>query len=1177
MAPMRVLVLLATLGMAIAAHAQPVHRGSSSAAAGPQFVAAGTASVGGNACGTSLTPSTPAGNAGDLLIALATTGDSSNLTPSAGWSTLLTVNPAADHRARIYWRFADGSGGDTLVIGRSGVCNVGIAQMARFRGVDPTTPFDTGASIPAANCTAGPPRVKCSYQNAGSVTTGTETTTSASTLLLLGVFIRDDNPTDASANGFTEAFDSGTGTGVDGQIALSYRHETTAGAKGPFTLAKGGGSDPNTGVLFGLRAAAASLTIATNAATEVGDFLVASVAVQPSGVTITPPPGWTAQTPTVQASANSSRQQIFYRLADTAGAVAYTWTFSAGHGGAVGGIAAYANVDTTTPIDAFGGNTTPSGTNHTANAITTTVANTRLVGAYSFASAQTWTPPGGMTERVDIASLVTGQASGISLEMADVALGAAGSTGNQTATAAGNADAGVAHLIALRPAFFFDIVSGDYTVRCPTSPMEITIIVRGSNGSVQTGFTGTVLVGTSTFDGTWSVASANGTLTNLGFGGASYQFVAADGGMVRLNLANTNVTTLNVVVFDPATGTLATGATAINFISDGYRIALDSVQVAGRAQSIVVEHLVAPACTPSTANGHGANNTVRAWLTLASTHPAGATLPSATGVNTVNPLPTAFPGADNLTLNFSGPGALVGGQAPLTLNTSDVGKYILNIRDGATTRRGTSAAITTRPFGLAFRGATSLVGVTHGTSDTSTVFASAGDAFTMTIAAYLWVSGEDSVTPGVPNSGADITNNGLTPRFAAAVDVTPTVNLPGVALGTVGRGANCSNPATVASGSFSGGAATVADWCYSDVGNVFLSATAANYLETPGVNVTGDSGLDGSGASGGYVGRFRPKRFALSGAATLTNRAAVAPACSPASSFTYMGERLDISGITLTAQNTQGGTTQNYTGAYAKLGLTDAAGLGLGARSGTTNLTSRFSTGSGTASGAWNNGVASSITAQTSIQRLASPDGPFSGVDIGIAPNDSDGVQLNVLDMDVDGDTANDHKSLGVSTDIRFGRMRLSNAYGSGTIDLPVELQAEYYNGTAFATNTADSCTNFSQNNFQLIYAAGSSITSTNLPAGNISITGALSAGVANLRIIKPSGTLATPGGVTLCLDLDAGAGGDTTCAASAPAGKTYLQGPWGAATYDKDPKASLGFGLYAAQPRNFIFFRENY
>jgi len=44
------------------------------------------------------------------------------------------------------------------------------------------------------------------------------------------------------------------------------------------------------------------------------------------------------------------------------------------------------------------------------------------------------------------------------------------------------------------------------------------------------------------------------------------------------------------------------------------------------------------------------------------------------------------------------------------------------------------------------------------------------------------------------------------------------------------------------------------------------------------------------------------------------------------------------------------------------------------------------------------------------------------------------------------------------------------------------------------------------------------------------------------------------------------------------PASKPWLQGRWlSGANYDKDPRARVSFGLYGAQPRNYIFFRENY
>ena len=56
-----------------------------------------------------------------------------------------------------------------------------------------------------------------------------------------------------------------------------------------------------------------------------------------------------------------------------------------------------------------------------------------------------------MTEEVDVASIPVPTGGGISLEMADVIQPAIGASGTKTATAAGSADTGVAHLVALTP------------------------------------------------------------------------------------------------------------------------------------------------------------------------------------------------------------------------------------------------------------------------------------------------------------------------------------------------------------------------------------------------------------------------------------------------------------------------------------------------------------------------------------------------------------------------------------------------------------------------------------------------------------------------------------------------------------------------------------------------------
>jgi len=1181
-------LLAAAAGGALA---QPAFRAAASASVtGVAYVASGTASVSGN-CGTGVAPSTPAGETGNLLVALYSSSDSSGATPSAGWNTLLASNPVADHTARIFWRIADGSGSDSLTVTRSGTCNVAIGQIARFRNVDQANPFDSGAPIPAANCTAGGTRVKCSYQNSGTVTSGEETTVTANGMSIFAVFIRDNNATGNPA-GFAEAFDSGSGTGVDVQISLKYREDAAAGTLTAVSIGKGGGSDPNHGVLFALRPASPSLTIAAPTGTQVGDLLVAAIAVQPSDVVIDTPAGWTAQTATVQPATNSSRQQVFVKFAGAGDLVSHTWTFSGGqHTGAVGGISGYVGVDTTTPIDAFGGNVTPSGTTHTANSIATLTANTRVVSAHSFTSSRTWAAPAGMTERVDVASLTPNNANGLSMEMADVTQAAAGATGNKTANAGGNADVGVAHLIALRTKLYFDIVHGDYALICGGEAVAVTVTVRNADGTVQTGYTGTIALSTSTGNGTWALGTGNGTFTPGAGGTASYSFSALDQGTAQFSLTNTVAGALTVSVQDTATGITNTGAT-ITFSGSGYSFTLDTVQVAGRPQSITVEYLVSPACTPSSLNGHNANKNVKLWLDLSSTHPGAATLPGATGVTSVNPLPTAEPGANNITLAF------VAGTATFTLTTTDVGKYSLNMRDANTARRGSSSAITTRPFGLAIRGATDASAIQHGADHTSAVFAAAGDNFTATVAAYLWAAGDDANNDGVPDAGADITNNGLVPRFAADVTLAPSVNLPGTALGSLSRGVACNNAATVASASFSGGAATVTDWCYSEVGNVYVTATATNYLGSPGVNVTGNSGLDGTGAAGGHVGRFRPKRFALDTGAppTLVNR--VLLSCAPASTFSYMDEGLRLT-LRLLAQNAQGATTQNYTGLYARHDPS-AGGSGnaktafaLGARSGTTDLTARVSAIYAGATPAWSSGVldvpaANAIRAAVARASPDNPDGPYAGTSFGIAPTDADGVLMATYDLDVDNNASNDHTSLGVSTEVRFGRLRMLNALGSEKLALPIPIQVQYWTGNGFALNASDSCTVLGRDNVTLDFTPASNLVACETAINAATIP--FASGVGTLTLAAPGA--GNNGSVLLTPQLRTSATGNYcpsvggAATPSVAASLRYLLGRWNDAadpdtdantSYDDNPAARAAFGLYGSQPSNFIYFRENY
>ncbi|MCZ6526655.1 MAG: LamG domain-containing protein, partial [Gammaproteobacteria bacterium] len=402
-----------------------------------------------NGCG-SINPSIPAGSVGDLLIALVVIKEEAATVTMGGWNQYFT-DSRNNFDVYIFWRVATGSDTNTITSGGAGNCRSLIGQISRFSGVDTSSPFET--------VTPG-----SSFQGAAStdVITGQITTSLPEAMLVVAGFIADDAPlnaADVSVDAFTQSFDSQSSLGRDSAISLHFQLQTTAGLKGIFSWLKdppntpGGGNGRNFGVLLGLKPATppSGLTINVPAGTTINDLMTAVVAVRPSSVTINPPAGWISLSRIDQAAGNSNAQEVFFRVATATEPASYEWTFSAAITGAAGGIVTYTGVDTGNPFDIFAGNTTPNGTSHTANSVTTTVTDAMLISVHSYSSSETWTPPAGMTERVDIASITPPAAAGIALEINDVLQPATGATGNKTATAAGSADTGVAHLLALRP------------------------------------------------------------------------------------------------------------------------------------------------------------------------------------------------------------------------------------------------------------------------------------------------------------------------------------------------------------------------------------------------------------------------------------------------------------------------------------------------------------------------------------------------------------------------------------------------------------------------------------------------------------------------------------------------------------------------------------------------------
>jgi hypothetical protein len=914
-----------------------------------------------------------------------------------------------------------------------------------------------------------------------------------------------------------------------------------------------------------------------------GDVLLASVAVRDGVAVASAPTGWTLVT---SAGAGQSVGTYVYRkVATAAEPVSYTWTLASARRAAVA-VVALRGVDGSDPVAASSARySSASSTSLVASSITPGIPNAMLVAFWGVANGNgALSSPAGMVERFD--SGTGAGPNGVVLGGATETLASGGATGTRTATSTAAASY-TAILVALRPGTAvslsgFSVAAATTASTCLAHP--VTIRALDSFGNTLSNYTGTVNLSTSTGRGGWSASASSGPVTENGDandGIASYTFRAADNGQVTLLLANQSADTLTVTATDSVGAALGLSG-VVAFRDNAFVITatdpLATVPVAGRPHAMQAalwrrDTTQSPANCAIATNYAGVRN-LKAWYTADLSHPAGATPPAAGAVS----LPPAVPGANNLALTF------VSGVATFTLNTADVGKYAVNLRDDSRSFAsgadidGSSAVLTVRPFALAItnvrQGATANPG---GTATTGSRFVAAGDAFAATVGGYLWNAAADADNDGVPDGAhSNVIAGGLAPRFSwpttlsagstGGAQFSPT----GGSLGTLTRAGGGS----LTLSGFSGGAATVTDLRYSEVGSIGLAASASSYLDTAGVDLSGTA-VNGAGEAV-PVGRFHPASFAL-----VPGAAPVVPFCgSGAAGFTYMGQPALGLAFSIEARNAQGVVTVNYrSGAYNVGAVSYVAedadnGVDVSGRLG------------GIPAATWSAGVYTVNTSNAVFARPSAapiPDGPFESLLIGAMVTDPDGVQLAGRDMNPAavgcGSGCNARSITAVPTRVRFGRLRIGNALGSPLLPLPVPLTLEHWNGTGFVVNAQDNCTRLTNTAVGFSGPSGGVVlcNTSGAPSGTDAIV--FSAGRSTNFRLTPPGNIAG-GSVDLTLNLAAAATGSTCSAGSAAAAtaaaRPWLQGNWGAATYDRNPRARASFGRYTKAP-DIIYLRETY
>lgn len=704
--------------------------------------------------------------------------------------------------------------------------------------------------------------------------------------------------------------------------------------------------------------------------------------------------------------------------------------------------------------------------------------------------------------------------------------------------------------------------------------------------------------------GDWSSSVAaealrlnNGTAND---GDATYQFSAGaggDNGDVTLQLSNQNADNMTITVTDSTNAAITTTSSVMSFRNNAFVItATDAtisttelgdtsrtMAVAGRPHGMTATLWrrettgSLPGC--SVATNYTGNRTLKAWYSPDVDHPSGATAPS---INGGSALPIAVPGISNLTLNFTI------GVATFNLTTADVGKYSLNLRDDTRTFASgididsTSPTMTVRPFGLAITNVVKgAIANPEGTATSGSRFIVAADTFSATVGAYLWAAADDVNNDGLPDTGANIVNNGLTPRFAwpTTLNVASTASVFSPVGGNLGA---LSGTTSLIAANFSGGAATVTDLRYSEVGSVQLTARALDYLNTSvidfdnariGVNVNSVTGLTVP------VGRFYPNSFALTASGITASCAG--------SGFTYMDEPALGINFALEARNLNNLITTNYRSTVYNVGTVGV--VAENADSGT-NLSSRLSF-SVSPTPTWNNGVYSVAASNGVFSRNTAPDGPYDNLVIGVQVTDPDSVVVASRDMNptTAGACGTNCTARALNsatpTRMRFGRLRLSNATGAPALALPISMTTEYWDSSlgGFVTNALDNCTRLTANQITFgnysapLAACNTSGTPTTTNGITFSGGRAVTSPAASVfKLTAPN----VRGSVDLTVNLGATATGNTctggTASAAQPAAKPWLQGNWGASSFDRNPTSRAAFGVYGNSP-DIIYLRERY
>ncbi len=549
-------------------------------------------------------------------------------------------------------------------------------------------------------------------------------------------------------------------------------------------------------------------------------------------------------------------------------------------------------------------------------------------------------------------------------------------------------------------------------------------------------------------------------------------------------------------------------------------------------------------CVPAFAPG---TRTVQFWSGYS--NPASGT--QSVSVNSA-PVSGSSPGT-SLSLNFDS-----NARASIDVRYADAGQMNLNASYTGSAASGDAGLLltgndtfVTKPYGLLLQTDTSssctLADISCPLYPGSV---RAGDAFNLKIKAVAWQS------DGEPLTAAALANNPATPNFQLSnIALSSQLLAPaGGSAGALGVGNYSHVLGTVANSN-----STTVSQTISEVGVFSLTATPP---------LTGYFGETVSTSVSGNIGRFAPAYLTASGRASLT------PSCGAA--FSYQGQPMAFAVgqeplLTVTGKNRSGVVTSNYDrGDFWRLGIptrdpylsvTAKASLDAVGRLISSTPVSPVQSGADTGDGArsylWSG---ETLQYNPAVLPLAE-DVPFTAA----VRQDFTAAALTDADAVCNGLGSGclafgyDFANL-PGSEVRLGRVRLSNANGSELQGLALPFNLETWQavaGASFQPELTDSCTNAT-----VLGAPVLSAYTGNLAAGETlaTVSGPL-AGGGQLRLSAP------------------GSGNDGSVQAGFATLPTWLYYDWDATGVASGRRAASGlasFGIYrGATP--LIFRRELY